>query len=42
VVLQAWALMLAWSKWWLDRYRRGPLEWLWRSLVEWRLLANRR
>lgn len=41
-VLLGWALMLAWSKWWLDRYRRGPLEWLWRSLVEWRLLANRR
>ncbi len=27
-----WALQLAWSSWWLARYRFGPLEWLWRSL----------
>lgn len=29
----AWAAMLLWSKPWLDRYRYGPLEWLWRSLA---------
>lgn len=29
----AWALMLGWSEPWLDRYRHGPLEWLWRSLA---------
>ena len=28
-----WALMLLWSKPWLDRYRYGPLEWLWRVLA---------
>jgi uncharacterized protein len=28
-----WALMLLWSKPWLDRYNYGPLEWLWRSLA---------
>ncbi|CAA9515840.1 MAG: Membrane protein [uncultured Sphingomonas sp.] len=28
-----WALMLTWSKPWLERYRYGPLEWLWRSLA---------
>ena len=27
-----WLLMLLWSKPWLDRFRYGPLEWLWRSL----------
>lgn len=27
-----WLVMLAWSRPWLDRYRYGPLEWLWRSL----------
>ncbi len=27
-----WALMLLWSKWWLDRFRYGPFEWVWRSL----------
>ncbi|MEL7188877.1 MAG: DUF418 domain-containing protein [Pseudomonadota bacterium] len=26
-------LMLAWSKPWLDRFRYGPLEWLWRCLT---------
>ncbi|MCX7865300.1 MAG: DUF418 domain-containing protein, partial [Novosphingobium sp.] len=34
-----WALMLAWSEPWLRRFRRGPLEWLWRSLAEMRPLA---
>ena len=33
VVLAMWALMLAWSKPWLDRFEYGPLEWLWRSLA---------
>lgn len=32
VVFAMWALMLVWSKPWLDRYRYGPFEWLWRSL----------
>jgi len=32
VVLAMWALMLAWSKPWLDRFAYGPFEWLWRSL----------
>jgi uncharacterized protein len=26
-------VMLLWSKPWLDRYRYGPFEWLWRSLA---------
>jgi uncharacterized protein len=30
-----WAIMLLWSKWWLDRFRYGPLEWAWRSLSRW-------
>ena len=33
VVVLAWAVMLAWSKPWLDRFRHGPLEWFWRSLT---------
>ena len=33
VVLAMWALMLLWSKPWLDRFLYGPLEWLWRSLA---------
>lgn len=33
VMVLSWAVMLAWSKPWLDRYRYGPLEWLWRCLT---------
>ena len=32
IVLAIWFLQLLWSKPWLNRYRYGPLEWLWRSL----------
>ena len=32
IVLGIWALQLAWSPWWLARFRFGPLEWLWRTL----------
>jgi len=32
IVLAVWALQLAVSPWWLERFRFGPLEWLWRSL----------
>lgn len=35
-VLLAWALMLLWSKPWLDRFGQGPLERLWRSLAKMR------
>jgi uncharacterized protein len=31
LTLQAWM-----SRWWLARYRLGPLEWLWRSFTRWR------
>jgi uncharacterized protein len=31
-VVAMWAIMLLWSKPWLDRFQYGPLEWLWRSL----------
>jgi uncharacterized protein len=33
LVLGMWALMIAWSKPWLDRYQYGPFEWLWRTLA---------
>lgn len=36
-VALGWVLILAWSKPWLARFAQGPLEWLWRSLTEWRL-----
>ena len=31
--LGLFALQLAYSRWWLARYRFGPVEWLWRSLT---------
>jgi uncharacterized protein len=33
VVIGIWILQLWWSPWWLNRFRFGPLEWLWRSLT---------
>ncbi len=41
-VLCMWTGMLAWSKPWLERFRYGPLEWLWRSLSRGELQAMRR
>jgi len=42
VVALTWVLMLAWSKPWLDRYRYGPLEWLWRCMTYRTLFPLRR
>lgn len=42
VTLLTCGLMLAWSKPWLDRYRYGPLEWLWRCLTYRQMFANKR
>ena len=40
--LGLWAVMLLWSQPWLERYRYGPLEWLWRSLARGRPQPMRR
>jgi uncharacterized protein len=31
--LAVFAFQIAFSRWWLSRYRFGPLEWLWRTLT---------
>jgi len=36
VVLPIWMAQLLWSPLWLRRFRFGPMEWVWRSLVYWR------
>ena len=41
-VVIVWAVQLAWSKPWLDRFRFGPAEWLWRSATYRRLEPFRR
>jgi len=33
VCLTVWAVQMAGSVWWLNRFRFGPLEWVWRSLT---------
>jgi uncharacterized protein len=33
VVLVVWGLELAGSSWWLQRFRIGPFEWMWRSIT---------
>jgi uncharacterized protein len=41
VVFAVWALMLLWSKPWLEHFRYGPFEWLWRSLARMRFQPMR-
>ena len=41
-VLVVWALQLWWSRAWLDRFRFGPAEWLWRVATYRRGQALRR
>ncbi|WP_394730825.1 DUF418 domain-containing protein [Altererythrobacter sp. GH1-8] len=42
VMVCTWAIMLLWSKPWLERFRYGPLEWLWRCLTYGKVLAFKR
>jgi uncharacterized protein len=37
-----WAIMLAWSKPWLQQFNYGPLEWAWRSLARGKLQPMRK
>lgn len=37
-----WALILLWSKPWLEHFRFGPMEWLWRCLTYGKLFPIRR
>lgn len=42
IVVAVWILQLAISPLWLQHFRFGPLEWLWRSLTYWRWQPFRR
>jgi len=33
MALAIYALQMAFSRWWMERFRFGPMEWLWRSLT---------
>lgn len=41
-IFGVWALMLLWSKPWLDRFQYGPFEWLWRTLARGQVQPMRR
>jgi uncharacterized protein len=41
VVLGVWVAQIAFSGFWLKRYRYGPMEWAWRSLVRGEWVAMR-
>ncbi len=32
IVVAVWIVQILWSRWWMDRFSMGPLEWLWRRL----------
>lgn len=41
LALAVFALQVAWSRWWLARFRFGPFEWAWRSLTYGRWMPMR-
>ena len=41
-VIIVWGLQLAWSPWWLSRFRYGPFEWVWRVATYRRMQPLRR
>ncbi len=41
-IVAVWILQLAWSPWWLARFRYGPFEWVWRVLTYRRMQPLRR
>jgi len=32
IVVAVWIVQILWSRWWLERFTMGPLEWVWRRL----------
>ena len=41
-VLVVFPLQVAFSHWWLSRFRYGPMEWLWRAATYWQWPAMRK
>ena len=37
IMVGVWILQIIYSKYWLDRFKFGPFEWLWRSLTYWKI-----
>ena len=36
-VVVVFSLQLLFSRWWLSKFRYGPMEWLWRAITYWQL-----
>ena len=32
ITVGIWIVQILWSRWWMDRFEMGPLEWFWRRL----------
>ncbi len=32
ITVAIWIVQILWSRWWMDRFEMGPLEWVWRRL----------
>lgn len=32
LTVATWIVQILWSRWWMDRFEMGPLEWIWRRL----------
>ncbi|MCZ4408380.1 DUF418 domain-containing protein [Cryomorphaceae bacterium 1068] len=41
IVIVIFSLQIIISKWWLSRFKFGPLEWLWRCISYWKILPIR-
>ncbi len=41
-VIVVYAVQVVSSRWWLAKFRYGPMEWLWRAATYWQLPAMRR
>jgi uncharacterized protein len=41
IVFAVWLALLLFCPWWMQHFRFGPFEWLWRSLTYWKVQALR-
>ena len=41
-VVVVFSLQLLFSRWWLSKFRYGPMEWLWRAITYWHVPPMRR
>jgi uncharacterized protein len=42
VLFGVWIVLLLFAPWWMERFRYGLFEWVWRSLTYWKVLPLRR